>query len=173
MTNINQWVNTFYVLSQILAQTIIAEWNNENSPFKESTPIPKWLDVFLVGDDVYDLVEKIPHGISGMSYHYEKLDLWLKIITNSSYDGYMTTAEFMESKNMPVERKRSIASTVANQAKNQKIKIRYKENTRYYNGGLVTAYPVEFLEKLFKEKGYLSPLAVKPPTLGGEYQATE
>lgn len=32
---IKQWAKTFYVLGKALSQTIITEWNNPDSPFKE------------------------------------------------------------------------------------------------------------------------------------------
>lgn len=158
---IKDWANTLLILAKIMAKAVIDEYKNENSPFKEDTPIPKYLDVFLIGEDVSNLIEVYSNKYNhengyGISYRYrrEKYEFWRKIIDNSSYDGYFTTVEFIENRGIKVENKRSITSSVAMQAKKLKIKLRYKENDSSFNGGLIYAYPVEFLEKWFTERGY-------------------
>lgn len=154
------WGNALISLAKVIFSAIIDECANENSSFKQATPIPKYLDVFLIGDDVWNLVEKTHYKNEkgfGTNYNWQKFNFWKTIIDNSDYEGYFTTEEYLQENDISFVNSRSIKSSIASQAKKLNIKVRYKENTKYFNGGLIYAYPVEFLDDWFMENYYIYP----------------
>lgn len=146
MTTIRQWANTFYVLGKVLGQTGIIEWYNPNSPFKESTPIPEWLDVFTKNKN------EIKNLTGDIGWNFEYLDMWRTVILNSDFQGYITTFEFRRLFRIDRIYNRSIATTAINRAKKENIPYFPKTNEW---GVTTNAFPIEFLEKICIEKGYL------------------
>ena len=152
MATIKQWANTFYVLGRVLSQAIITEWNNPNSPFKESTHIPEWLNALDPNkNEINNLV-----GGSGLveqaSYNSEDLDLWRSMIFHSNFKGYVTVFEFRRLHWIDRQYHLSIYRTAKIRAKKDGIPFYPKTN----EWGVTTdAFPIEFLEKICIEKGYL------------------
>ncbi len=152
MATIKQWANTFYVLGRVLSQAIITEWNNPSSPFKESTHIPEWLNALNPNKNEINNLAGGSGLVEQASYNSEDLDLWRSMIFHSNFKGYVTVFEFRRLHQIDRQYHLSIYRTAKIRAKKYGINFYPKTN----EWGVTTdAFPIEFLEKICIEKGYL------------------